>query len=352
MTTKEIHQRYVSLDIAKAICIILMVAGHSGCPKYIHDVIYLFHMPAFFLISGMLLSEKYLLDLRNGIKKKFKSYYIPYVKWSIVFILAHNILYQLNFYSNSYSLTETILNILLAITMMKTEMLLGGYWFLSSLLWASITSLIYIYLLNKYKKLNNITLVGGVILSIIFATFEAIILDCFPQIKIPSQFDPHTVMAFSFFISGYILRRANFLRIKSVMPLWILFIFPAFFAIFVDWSMNMSKEWSIIYFCIALCGTLGLLDLSRQISNTKVAVLFKYVGNKTLYILTFHFLCFKIVAWCYLYYTDGSLMRLTEFPHMKTDEWWMWIVYLFAGVALPLGIWELFHRIPILKKIL
>ena len=116
--------------------------------------------------------------------------------------------------------------------------------------------------------------------------------------------------------------------------------------------MNMSKERSIIYFCIALCGTLGLLDLSRQISNTKVAGLFKYVGNKTLYILTFHFLCFKIVAWCYLYYTDGSLMRLTEFPHMKTDEWWMWIVYLFAGVALPLGIWELFHRIPILKKIL
>ena len=76
---------------------------------------------------------------------------------------------------------------------------------------------------------------GGVILSIIFATFEAILLDCFPQIKIPSQFDPHTVMAFSFFISGYILRRANFLRIKSVMPLWILFIFPAFFVIFVDW---------------------------------------------------------------------------------------------------------------------
>ena len=118
-------------------------------------------MPAFFLISGMLLSEKYYLDLRKGVKKKFKSYYIPYVKWSIVFILAHYILYQLNFYSNSYSFTETILNILLAITMMKTEMLLGGYWFLSSLLWASITSLIYIYLLNKYKKLNNITLVGG-----------------------------------------------------------------------------------------------------------------------------------------------------------------------------------------------
>ena len=76
MNTINLHSRNVSLDIAKAICIILMVAGHSGCPKYIHDVIYLFHMPAFFLISGMLLSEKYLLDLRNGIKKKFKSYYI------------------------------------------------------------------------------------------------------------------------------------------------------------------------------------------------------------------------------------------------------------------------------------
>ena len=160
MTTTETRKRNVSLDIAKAICIILMVAGHSGVPKYIHDVIYLLHMPAFFLISGMLLSDKYLSNLGNGVKKKLKGYYKPYVKWSIVFILLHNIFFNLHFYAEGYSLKETILYLGYAATMMKTETLLGGYWFLSSLAWASIASVTFVYLLNKYKKLNNITLVG------------------------------------------------------------------------------------------------------------------------------------------------------------------------------------------------
>lgn len=161
MTTKEIHQRNVSLDIAKAICIILMVAGHSGCPEYMNNVMSFFRMPTFFLISGMLLSDKYLTDLGNGIKRKLKGYYKPYVKWSIVFILAHNILFYMYFYENEYSLKETLLYIVYAATMMKTEALLGGYWFLSSLTWASIASVVFVYILNKYKKLNNRNLMGG-----------------------------------------------------------------------------------------------------------------------------------------------------------------------------------------------
>ncbi len=42
------NNRDKSLDIAKAICIILMVVGHSGCPTYLHDFVYMFHMPCFF----------------------------------------------------------------------------------------------------------------------------------------------------------------------------------------------------------------------------------------------------------------------------------------------------------------
>ena len=350
MNTINLHSRNVSLDIAKAICIILMVAGHSGCPKYIHDVIYLFHMPAFFLISGMLLSEKYYLDLRKGVKKKFKSYYIPYVKWSIVFILAHNILYQLNFYSNSYSLTETILNILLAITMMKTEMLLGGYWFLSSLLWASIASILFVFMLNKYRKLNAKFLLGGVVFSLLFTTIEALFLDRFPQIKIPSQFDPHTVMAFSFFIFGYMLRRNDFLNRKYVFPFSILLLIPVVTALVADWSMDLAKEWTFIYFSVAVCGAVGILKFSQHLAKKKIANLLTYIGDKTLYILTFHFLCFKPLAWVYLKFTDESMERLNEFPNLKTDDSWMWVVSVLSGIILPLFIWELFHRIPILKK--
>ena len=50
--------RIISLDIAKAICIILVVVGHyvpDNSPewyKLMHDVIYTFHMPLFMFASG------------------------------------------------------------------------------------------------------------------------------------------------------------------------------------------------------------------------------------------------------------------------------------------------------------
>ena len=64
------NNRDKSLDIAKAICIILMVVGHSGCPTYLHDFIYMFHMPCFFFVSGWLLNDKYITDLKNGLIQK------------------------------------------------------------------------------------------------------------------------------------------------------------------------------------------------------------------------------------------------------------------------------------------
>ena len=66
----ETLQRDKTLDIAKGICIILMVIGHSGCPTYLHDFIYMFHMPCFFFISGWLLNDRYITDLKTGLIQK------------------------------------------------------------------------------------------------------------------------------------------------------------------------------------------------------------------------------------------------------------------------------------------
>ena len=84
------HKRDLTLDLAKAICIILMVIGHSGCPDYLHRFIYMFHMPCFFFISGYLLNDKYLTNLKTGLWRKIKGSYYPFVKWSVIFLLLHN----------------------------------------------------------------------------------------------------------------------------------------------------------------------------------------------------------------------------------------------------------------------
>ncbi|WP_423774687.1 acyltransferase family protein [Bacteroides heparinolyticus] len=155
------QQRDKTLDIAKGICIILMVIGHSGCPEYLFNFIYLFHMPCFFFISGWLLKDQYIDDLRTGLIKKAKAAYIPYVKWSLIFIFLHNVFAWIYINESSYSLLMFWKRVAHAVTMTDSEQLLGGYWFLISLFWASVITILYLHITKKNKKLTTINIFRG-----------------------------------------------------------------------------------------------------------------------------------------------------------------------------------------------
>lgn len=150
-----------TLDIAKAICIILMAVGHSGCPKYLHDFLYLFHMPCFFFISGWLFSDKYIDDLKTGLLKKAKGSYVPFVKWTLIFLLFHNMFASVHIYADSYSWQTFIERVIRAFTMTGGESLLGGFWFLISLFWASVGTVLFLHFLHKNQILTFINIWGG-----------------------------------------------------------------------------------------------------------------------------------------------------------------------------------------------
>ena len=122
--------RDLTLDIVKAICIMLMVVGHSGCPTYLHDFLYLFHMPCFFFISGWLLSDKYIDDLKTGLLKKVKGSYVPFVKWTLIFLLFHNVFASVHIYADSYSWQTFIERVVRTFTMTGGESL--SWWIFGS----------------------------------------------------------------------------------------------------------------------------------------------------------------------------------------------------------------------------
>lgn len=89
--------RSVSIDIAKAICIILVVIGHynpNAAPEWYHTLnrfIYTFHMPVFMFASGYIYAttRNRTRGGENGtafIYKKFKRLMIPYFTTSIIII--------------------------------------------------------------------------------------------------------------------------------------------------------------------------------------------------------------------------------------------------------------------------
>ena len=66
------------VDVAKGIAIILMVLGHTAIPDSLSRFIYSFHMPLFFIASGMMTTwTKY--SVKKFVYKKIKNFSIVFM---------------------------------------------------------------------------------------------------------------------------------------------------------------------------------------------------------------------------------------------------------------------------------
>lgn len=153
------------ITIAKAIAIILMVMCHAGFGSVSHQgaaFINMFHMPLFFFVSGYCFKEKYLSDGRKYTVNKIKGLYMPFVKWSLLFLILHNVFFYLDIYSDVYGwkgivshlygIKETLFCAAkIVIAMNETEQLLGGYWFIKELfIGAFVSLLVFKFVQNLY----------------------------------------------------------------------------------------------------------------------------------------------------------------------------------------------------------
>jgi len=94
MPTNE--HRDNTITIAKAIGILCVVMAHAMNPEWLTwKVIYTFHMPLFFLLSGYCFKEKYLDDAKAFVVRKIKGIYVPIVIYSLVFLALHFITFKL-----------------------------------------------------------------------------------------------------------------------------------------------------------------------------------------------------------------------------------------------------------------
>lgn len=74
------------LDVAKGIGIILVVFAHVNYTKELLVLIYSFHMPLFFLISGMLFKRDRYPDFASFFKRRLKTLFLPYAIYALASI--------------------------------------------------------------------------------------------------------------------------------------------------------------------------------------------------------------------------------------------------------------------------
>lgn len=337
-----------SVTIAKAIAIILMVLGHAKIPDMMNGFLSLMRMPLFFIMCGICFKEKYLTTESEYIKKRFTGIYIPYVKWSLFFLLFHNVFFHFNlineFYgfngkvSFLYDVKEYLSRLLHIVTRMTGhEQLLGGFWFLKSLFLGSI---IFFYT----KKVISNALVGCLVLMSIT------LLLSFLNLRAPYfLIDSKDFLASFFIMFGHWYKYKNF---KCETKIW--FIIVSILILILGtfyWRTSMTKvqTWQIIPYAVsAICGTLVIYGLSHYLETKKGNIIsfLIFTGGYTFNVLTWHFLCFKLVSLIIIYIYGLPFTRLAEFPVIVeyAEKGW-WAAYFSFGVILPIVYTYYYHKI-------
>ncbi|MCR5206897.1 MAG: acyltransferase family protein [Eubacterium sp.] len=118
------------IDAAKGIGICLVILGHLNIPLTLHSFIYSFHMPLFFILSGITFREE---SAKVFFKKRCFSILIPYLLFSFAIILK-NVLKEL-IVTKSINLTEVLRYQLPAVflAIQNGKYSAGSYWFLPCL---------------------------------------------------------------------------------------------------------------------------------------------------------------------------------------------------------------------------
>lgn len=322
-------------SVGKAIVIILMVVGHSGCPEQLQNFIYLFHMPCFFFISGILFKPQYLHDTWTFVKRKFKGLWYPFVKWSLIFLALHNIFYDCLFYQDPYSWKEIGNKIFHIFTLTGSEQLLGGYWFLKELLYASLLSLLSMKAAHSIFR-NRIS----------SKTKEVIIVVCFVVIayllsiatfKIPT-ISSTTMLATAYYLIGHVITQCAHTTSNQIVTYrWrgVLLSITIITSFFFKGSMSTTNWQIFIYFIVSMAGTLAVLNFAKMIGGKTKSTL-DYIGSKTLYVLTFHFLSFKLVSFIKILHYNLPMTQLSFFPIISEHNSYYWMVYSLAGIIIPL----------------
>lgn len=329
-------QQYNKISIAKGIGILLMVVGHPGCPSMMRDFIYMFHMPLFFLISGYCFKDKYLFDFKLFAKKRISGLYIPFVKYCLLFLLLHNVFYEVGLFNSEYGtgiasikydLKTFAVHLVQIPFLINYEQLISPLWFVAALF-------VGYFIFYSVKRLVR----NDFFVSVILVVLTMLLL---PAAKSGHPIVFRSAYAALFLMGGVFLCRLSTFRAFSKWWFSILcLIMVGIGAKYFATEMPKVDYGTIIPFTIcSVVGTIMVLNISDSLSQKCdiISRLLGFIGNHTMSILIWHFLCFKIVTLFILILRGDTLLKVAKFPTI-TDNTpnSYWIFYVVIGITVPL----------------
>lgn len=326
------------LSKIKAFAIILMVIGHTDCNRLLHDTMYLFHMPCFFLCSGYFFKcAENNTDLINMLGRKIKRLYIPYLKYGLLMVAFHNVFSFLYLYDNRiidgvefkkhYEICDYLYNFGRTLIMRTSEPFLGGYWFIRDLFLSTILMLFLKRIFHYWK-----------FVYLILIPFCVYAVSC--NLAIPIVGNVTGLLEATLFIGlGMFWKEKENIFPVDIRVSFIILIVLVITAYICKHEISISRVTVSEMPILLISGLLGfymLYIIGSKLSNNMINNFLVYIGNNTLLILTFHLVAFKVVSSAYVFFTKSDLSLLASLPTiLNLSNCWI-IIYSIFGVLLPL----------------
>lgn len=279
------NNRVRSFDTAKGIGIILVVIGHTSLLKNYNSLIYSFHMPLFFLISGYFLNSQ--VNLKTFLSKKASQLLLPYLYTALAGTLLMGILalvlecdisiptiFQERLIANAYGLGW-----LYTIPIIDRHIQMAGtIWFLPGLFFALLTV--------RFALRLNYPMIFIVLISCI-AYFSSKIL------MLPMSFQAGLNCSLFVYL-GYCAKQTDFVHSKEFKSLILLIVALIF------WGISVLKIGTIgVSMCYysnmfpniiaATCMSYVILRISMAISRIRILErILSYCGASSLFIFCIH----------------------------------------------------------------
>lgn len=283
------NQKHIQwIDQAKGIGILLVVLGHMNIPEKLSIFIFSFHMPLFFIISGMLFNEsKYSQDFKRIAVAKGSTLLWPFLTFTVLAIGVNVLIGNTSDNSAMLYILESVKTSLSGMDSVDTPL-----WFLTALF---STEIIFSQILRfRNKKFLVLVVVALFVLGMLNSYY----------LHFRMIFNIHiAIVALLFFMIGWFYKKSPLLSVelnKNITFLIILvgLFITTFFAlenIKIDIYDNNYGVW--VYFLLtSIFGSFSLILLSTTISIKYISTVLLYLGKNSLIILAIHVLVAPIVA--------------------------------------------------------
>lgn len=346
--------RETKFSILKAIAIICVVLSHAGISGWLFNFVFIFHVPIFFICAGYFFNTKYLTDERTYIVHRFKGLYLPFVRWSLFFLLIHNVLFPLGILSEThgnagggvthpYTWQQFSQHAWSIVSNMSgyDQFLCGAFWFFRALLLASIGFLLMFKLLNRSAQLRDYkhTAWGVLFITLLLITWKT---TTHLNLTGVAQGGYRELMGMAFMTAGFLLKQyevCDKLNWKTALTSGtILLLASCFFPSSMVWNPNFTQFISLPLPAIAAFVMFTYISAWIDRHPGLIKRTFAYIGEHTLYIFAFHLVAFKVVSALKVWFYDLPWEAVGGHPVVITPaNNWIWVIlYLAAGIILPL----------------